>query len=643
MSPGSSTRPAPAPRGLGGYARPRRPRPGPAQRALLALALALAAGALPKVARAEDALTVRAELSDTRVVVGDMVTLQVDIAAHADGAIELSVPQVDGLTEIGRSKSEGTSISFDGFHQQITKQYTLQIQLQAEKPGRLTIPPVTASVGDQRAASRPLTLEVTASAAGDAEAARPGEVEPPSASERNLFLRYSVDRASATVGEQMTLALDIYASPQIRIGVEEASPPPTLDGFWREILDQPERFPHRAETVDGRRYDVFRVWKIALFPLNPGTKVIAPAQATFDVNRSFFGGERVRRRTPPVKLEVKPLPQAGRPPGFNPGNVGTYTLAASVDHDTVRAGQAVTLTLALTGQGNIKNAHLPELGNIRGFKAYAPNVSDEVQLSAAGVSGTKKADILLMPEAGGRLEIPTLSLPVYDPAKGEYSTLTTRPIAVNVQGDPAALAAAARASGTAPAPATSAGRDQAADAGATRDELRPLRYRSELERAAPPPWHNPIFLSLSAMPPFFYGLVVLIGRVLSRARRETPESRRRRAAQVARSKLAGAARAVTAGETQRAYAELVDALLDFAGEKLGTSLRGLTVEETRGVLARHGAPLDLVDRVAKEMEAADYARFAPGVTGAVEASALLERWTDLLGALDAWTPKEAQR
>ena len=54
------------------------------------------------------------------------------------------------------------------------------------------------------------------------------------------------------------------------------------------------------------------------------------------------------------------------------------------------------------------------------------------------------------------------------------------------------------------------------------------------------------------------------------------------------------------------------------------NLRGMTIDETKRALAAGGASPDLVERITRELETADYARFAPGT---------LDK-TQLTGALD---------
>ena len=316
--------------------------------AALALLLVALPGGSPQAA---PALEVEAALSQATAEVGDVVSLEVRVTARVDGGVELGLPALDGFTELSRSKSEGTSISWNGRSQSVTREHVLVLELQVNRAGRLEVPAITARVGGDEARSRPLALVVGAS---PEEVDRvPGRVPPPGPDEARLFVRYRVSQGEAWLGQEVLLDLEIFADPSSAFGVEEVPPPPELDGFWREVLEQPQRLEPRAEVVEGRRYQVYRLWRMALYGLEAGERVVPASAIGFSEGRSLLGGgRRLRRKAPPLTLRVKPLPSEGRPRDFAATNVGRFTLAATVDADRVPAGKAfylyVTQTLDLS-------------------------------------------------------------------------------------------------------------------------------------------------------------------------------------------------------------------------------------------------------------------------------------------------------
>jgi hypothetical protein len=575
------------------------------------------------VAEAAEPLTVSAELSERQVMVGDVVTLQIRAVATVNGNIEVQVPRVEGLTELSRSSSEGTSISWSNVGgQQVRREQTVEVELQADKPGTLSLPGVVAAVGREQARSSPLTLVVVGQEdLQSAAAAPPGEVAPPDPGEEALFARYRVDHPQAYLGQEILVDLEIFASPNGNFSLEEVPGTPELDGFWTELLFKPERLTRSVEKVNGRSYHVYRLWRVALYPLTAGERSLPSVRLTYSTGRGIFGGgRRARIRTKPVTLEILPLPTEGRPQDFVSTNVGRYALSAQVDAARVPAGKAVVLKVSLRGRGNIKNAKLPELGALDGFRAFPPTVSTDAKPALDGLQGTKTAEILLMPTRGGRLSIPGLSLPVFDPQAKAYARLTTPSIPILVDGEPAGPEAPPPAVAAAPEPAQ-------------QDALRPIRFRADLTPAAEPPFARPWYWALVAAVPLLFLALLGLERVLQGARAETPERRRRAVARGARARLAEARRLAQAGQGAEAYAAFTDALFELGTERLQVALRGLTTEQIAATLVSRGASEALARRVQHELEQADYARYVPGAASGVAGS--LDTWEGLLSEIEA--------
>jgi hypothetical protein len=603
-------------------------------RAIAVLALYVAAPSF-----ADDVISVSASLSEERVLTGDAVTLEINVVSQSQEAIEISLPRLEGLTELSRSKSEGTSIQWTGAGQRVTREYTVTIELQADKAGKLTIPPITARAGKNRGSSSELELSVGASEELNQTAStpEPDRIAPPERGEERLFMRYKVDKATAYVGEQIILDLDVYALPSMNFSIDDAPQLPALDGFWKETLDQPRQLTRRIESIQGKSYHAYRVWRIAIFPLDAGEKTIAQASATFGVNRSIFGGgQRERRKAPAIKLEILPLPSEGRPGNFSAQNVGVYTLEAKLDNEKVPAGKALVLSLTLNGRGNLKSVRLPDLSEVPGFRVFPPTVTDAIEIDGTGIHGSKRAEILLMPERGGRLEVPSVEMTIFNPVEKRYQRLETGSKRVVVEGEPSNTNGETFA-------ATQTPDNETRLEPVKKPSLRPLRYRSQLTAAPIPPWKNPVFVGLFFLPPVLFVAARILSSMLALSRRETEGSRRRAKTKQARERLSKARKAVDAGDTANAYREMREALLDFASEQSGVSLRGMTIEEARAALAALGAKESLLSGYVREMEAADYAAFAPQALdrGALEGAA--DRWETLFTELETFTPREVSR
>jgi hypothetical protein len=74
----------------------------------------------------------------------------------------------------------------------------------------------------------------------------------------------------------------------------------------------------------------------------------------------------------------------------------------------------------------------------------------------------------------------------------------------------------------------------------------------------------------------------------------------------------------------------------LGSEKLGASLRGMTIDEARAALSAKGASAGLIDAYVREMEAADYVQFAPQAIDRRELEGAADRWEKLFAELEVW-------
>lgn len=595
-------------------------------RSALGLVTGLLLASSPAVAQS---VQVNATLSESTVAIGDVVTMEIVASTNGNADLDIQVPNYGWVKELRRSQSESSQFSFTNAGQQMLRQRTLRIDFEAAKPGKYVMSSITARSGQNQASAGALPIEIVDSPAALAVPATPGQVAPPLPQEQGLFVRYRASKATAYLGEQVLLDLDIFTNGSFSL--EEAKSPPALDGFWREIIDQPNRLVAREVNVGGQRMRAYRLWRVALFPLNAGQRTIPQEKFTFATNRGMFNaGTRLRRMAPPITLEILPLPTEGRPNDFASTNVGDYYLTATVDSQRVEAGKAILLRVRLSGRGNIKNARLPTITDVPGFRAFPPSVKDSVSSGDQGVSGIKEAEVILMPLKGGRLTVPSFALSTFSPSKGSYERLTTPSIQVFVEGNPASAPAG---------PPPIAGPDTTSPKNVMRAELKPLRFRSKLVDRNRTFATQPAFVALLVTPVALF-IVLLVGGVIrSRLNRETTTSKRKDAERAAHARLRDAEEAAKNGDASGTYSQINEALLAYASEKSGVKIRGLTMEHAKTALIERGATQDLADRLITELENCDFARFAPGGQDDTAVADAIRRASDVLTELQQWTPQ----
>ena len=589
-------------------------------RRVLSLSIFLALISLSPFARAQ-ALSVQTSLSEPLVAVGDVVTMQVTVTARVAGKIQVNVPKVDGMTELSRQQSQSQSLSWSSAGQQVLVQNVYTIDYRADRPGRYVLGPVTARIGKRKAKSTTvkLTIEGEGAIKKNAAPAKANKVVEPDPVEGKLFLRYRVNRSKPYLGQEIFLDLEVISEPNQNFQVEETTGLPEAEGFWTQILEQPRRLQPKRITIKGRQYISYRIWRAALYPLTAGELTVPPVSMSFSQGASLFStGRRFRRRTRPLKIEVRPLPSEGRPSDFVSTNVGRYRLTATVDQRKVPAGKALIYKLRLSGKGNITSAKLPTVGEVAGFRVFAPTVRDDVKADAKGIRGFKEAEYLLMPLKGGLLTIPKVEMSTFNPAAGKYRRLQTKPIRIRVDGTPDPNAA------TPDTPVT------IASASPAKAEMRPLRFESDLSPLPPTPWNQGWFWLLLFAPGAASGGAFALR--WSRLRQGTPSARvvQQIALKQSMDQLDLARADIDAGNLADAHAKIADALRQGGTQAFGLSMQGLTFEAISKETTARGLRDEDAKDLVRLLEAAAYARYAPSRLSEMALRADLERAEQLL-------------
>jgi len=205
---------------------------------------------------------------------------------------------------------------------------------------------------------------------------------------------------------------------------------------------------------DGRAYRVLEIEERCLFSAAGAAVLPAPlvrfAYATRFEDGLIDGRRPLDRRDvlvrgQPLAIEVRPLPEEGRPPGFT-GAVGSFTVAARAEPPALALGESLRLTLEIRGDGDLEGfaAPRPEL----------PGFHVEGVLDRHG-AGERTITWDVAPTDAGAHAVPPLELATFDPSPpAGYRVLRTQPIPIEVlppAGPPAGPPAARGVRDAAPA------------------------------------------------------------------------------------------------------------------------------------------------------------------------------------------------
>lgn len=606
--------------------------------AVLAILLAPAGAA-----HAQQAPSFIARAERTQVAFGDTVTIEVTLSLD-DGRVEgYQAPDFKGAKLLSEQPSQSTQIQMGGGRAFSQTVYSWRYELEPLQKGPLTVGAARVKVNGREVRTSPMTIMVRE---GPGPGARPrpnahritpmpafpfSEPEPPpSADPGRNFLRAVASKSRVYLGEQITVDWFLYLTE--RQDKYQTVTEPRAEGFWSEDIPVPTNqrgLSLTRQEYEGQTYLVAPLLRRALFPLQPGRLTITPMES--EISQVDFFGSTVRTqrlKTEPVVIDVLPLPAAGQPRGFDAAAVGKFTLGAKLDRDQVTVGEAVTLTLTIAGQGNLRKLPPPPLERLDGWKVYDPKVSVALEPGQA-VSGTKTVEYLLLPERAGTTIIPAFVLPFFDPAARAYTQEKTAPLRIEVVGERGGAPARPGAP-TGPV----AGGASAAPAGTENVlgiDIRPLRARPSLRRDLGTTFYrSPLFTGVVVAPPVAFGLTLLVGRVRERMGKETEGARRRKLKRLVRRRLGAAEKHREQKQTGPFYVEIERVLREVLAGKLGRPVTGLARDELRSHLAAAGLAPEVVDRTIEGLEECDRARFAPGSVGEDEMRAALDRAGEMI-------------
>ncbi len=586
----------------------------------LLLALVLPAGAAQ--------VRFEANVNRTRAGQADPIQLILSIVSD-DNLSQVPAPELDLSDFYVEGPSISTRVEMVNFRTTFTRELTYS--LTARRAGKLRLGPASIELEGVIYRTKAIELEITAGSARQPGAAKRGGSGPDDL-EDNLFVRVRADRQKVFVGQQVVLEYQLcYRFPITSVGFREL---PDYAGFWAKELFVAQQLKPRVEAIGGVDFQVAPLRLMAIYPTSDGTHEVAALAiscklvqqrgrtSVWDFLDDPFGGrgQSVVVASDPLRIEVQPLPAAGRPPQFS-GAVGRYTLQAKAQPLAVAAGDPVTLKVEISGQGNINAIEPPDLGSLAGFTVYEPKSESEERVEEAGFGGVRRFEYILIPQRGGTQEIPQVQFAFFDPTQGQYRTLQSEPIRLEVRGGVAPDLGAGPA-GT-PLAASSVGQD-----------LRPIK--GDLRQFSPP-----LQLHRSAL---FWGLQALLPLAglcwwLHRRRRERLDGdvalvRRRRARGEAGDRLRLAAQLLEQGDSPAFHAEIQRALLALLADRLERSAAGLTSQVRTQLLVERGIPEALVQRAEELLASCDFARFAPAAHGREEMAQVQAQAAELIAALE---------
>lgn len=571
--------------------------------------------------------------SKKQVMVGER--FQVVFEANGEGK-GFSAPSFDGFTVLGGPfTSTSSSFSMVNGSMSHTVKCTYTYALQAYQEGTFRIGSATINIKGNKVSSEPFEIKVLpddgshASNSGSSsggiqsnQGSQQQNTNDPQVSGKDLFLRVIPSKKSVYVGEQVVLTYKLYT--KVPVSSVSLSKMPSYAGFWtKDVSDNSGALKQSSEYVNGIEYTTAEIQKIILVPQRSGKLALDPMtmeciaqirtesnnRRSMDPFEAFFNDPFFSRNFVNVKkelssqsltLDVKNLPENGKPASFA-GAVGNYSFKSDIDKTQLRTNEAVTITLTVSGTGNVELLQMPTPVFPPDFEVYDPKITTNLNDNANGLSGTKKAEYLVIPRRAGAFTIPAIEFSCFNPSSESYQTFSSEPYQIEVE----------KGEG---------GEDGGGIYASNQEDIKYLG--SDIRHimtgnARLKPTHTTFFGSAAyfvALAVLLLLFIILLYALKKREQmsKDTVANRNRKADKVARGRLKNAYQHLKAKDQEKFYVEMSQALWGYIADKMGIERSKLSMDTVSETMKDKNVPDELTQQFVDTLNSCEFARFAPG-------------------------------
>jgi hypothetical protein len=524
----------------------------------------------------------------------------------------------------GPSQSSSSNVQYINGRVMQSSSISFTFILQAVQPGTYTLPAASVMVNGKKIQSNTVTIKVVK---GNTSSPQGNKSNTPDAGkgidENDIFLKAVPSKSNPLQGEQITVTYKLYTRVPVSLnGIDKI---PSYEGFWsQDLIKDKDKYAQYNETVNGQKYMVAEIRKVALFPQKGGKLLIDPLQVEvvaqiqtkqkrnsfndpfFDnfFNDSFFGSsvQNVKKNllSNAVTINVKSMPAQNKPADFS-GAVGSFDLKPSIDRKELKANEALTLRLTITGKGNLNLIEKPNVVFPPDFEAYDPKIIDNISYTASGVSGSRTFEYLLIPRNPGDFIIKPVSFSYFDLSKNTYVRLQSPQYNIHVQ----------KGEGS-EANTTISSTDQE-DIKYLGQDIRYIRSTPiELVPVRKFFFGSYLYYFLLLLPALLFGAMVFFWKNQIKKRSDIAFMRNKKATRIATSRLKKASVYLRAGKQEAFYNEISQALWGYLSDKFNISLAELSTESVRSALQSKEVNESIIAQFTDTLTHCEFARFAPG-------------------------------
>jgi hypothetical protein len=271
----------------------------------------------------------------------------------------------------------------------------------------------------------------------------PNEI-PSVSADSELHLVADISKTDPYLNEPITIVYKLYFSDNIGITNFTEASKPKYNDFWNQNIEIKQLVAERT-TYNGESYRAIVLKKVILYPQKSGKLTIEPFAMNLDVQlptgrRDIFGEAEITQGQKRVSagartINVKPLPETGKPIGFS-GAVGQFDFKATAPKTDVKNGENIDLNVVVSGNGNLKLFSLPKPVVPSALEMYDPVHKENITTPLSGMTGSISDKYTIVPQFKGKYPIKPMQFSYFDPKSGTYKTIVSQEIMVNVLDGP---------------------------------------------------------------------------------------------------------------------------------------------------------------------------------------------------------------
>lgn len=553
-----------------------------------------------------------------QVAVGEQ--FQVSYELNGDGK-DFRAPNFTNFEIIGGPfTSTSSSVQIINGSVSRTNTQTFSFHLRAIKEGTYTIPSASITVDKKKITSEPCEINVTSSTSGSSTYNGTTTNTKTNIGAKEVFLKATPNKKKVYQGEQILLTYNIYYT--IPISQLSVSKSPSYSGFWtKDITENDGSLQQSSTIIDGQQYNVATIKEIVLFPQKPGNLIIDPLDLTcvaqikqqrnrshgYDPFEDFFGDvmgtsyTNVRKdiKSQPITIEVEPLPTSNKPSSFK-GAVGQFTFTSKIDRNELKVNEAFTLTLTVSGKGNIELLELPKPVFPPDFEVYDPKISTTVKNNALGIYGSKKAEYIIIPRVSGDFTLENIEFSYFNPSLKRYETLNSDIHNIQVQKGTDSSSSAIYTPGQ-------------ADIKYLGNDIHHINVsNTDLSITGSTFFMSPIYIVIVVIMVLIFIVTLVIYKRINKLNKNQALAKNKQATKIAKKRLNNAHNYLVINNQNSFYEEFSQALWGYISDKLNISRSQLSMDSVKEIMLSKDVPEDIVNEFVDLLNNCEFARFAPG-------------------------------